>query len=276
MKPALPLDTHAHVDPTIGVPELSKLGAFVFAMTRSVPEFETTIYRRDARTIWGVGLHPGLVAVQRAFDSDAFARMLKLTPIVGEVGLDATSRVPMATQVENFRAILHALQDSPRIVSVHSSGAHAQVLRELSRIPTSGVILHWWTGTEGFTEEAVRLGCYFSFPPGATGTLDLIRQIPSSRVLPETDHPSGDRRGPSPRKPGNVREVEMKLGALWGLSAPETRQRFWLNLAALVAETGTLDLFGKEWQSALGPDRSLLAPKEGKLSPEPPARRSWT
>lgn len=260
MKPTLPLDTHAHVDPAIGVPELSKLGAFVFAMTRSVPEFETTIHRRDARTIWGVGLHPGLVRVQRAFDSDAFTRMLKLTPIVGEVGLDARSRVPMATQVENFRAVLRALQESPRIVSVHSSGAHAQVLRELSRMPTSGVILHWWTGTEGLTEEAVRLGCYFSFPPGATGTLELIRQIPSSRVLPETDHPSGDRRGPSPRKPGNVREVEIKLAALWGLSAPETRQRLWLNLAALVAETRTIDLFDKEWKSALKPDDSMPAP----------------
>lgn len=251
MKPVLPLDTHAHVDPTIGVSELSKLGAFVFAMTRSVPEFETTIHRRDARTIWGVGLHPGLVRVQRAFDSETFSRMLALTPIVGEVGLDTTSRVPMATQVENFRAVLRALQGSPRIVSVHSSGAHAQVLRELSRIPTSGVILHWWTGTEGFTEEAVRLGCYFSFPPGATGTLDLIRQIPSSRVLPETDHPSGDRRGPVPRSPGNVKEVELKLGILWGLSAEKTRQRLWCNLVALVQETGTLHLFNREWRTAL-------------------------
>ena len=67
-----PLDTHAHVDPGIDASELRKLGAFIFAMTRSLEEFEAVRSRSDLRALWGVGVHPGLVRAQKAFTVERF------------------------------------------------------------------------------------------------------------------------------------------------------------------------------------------------------------
>ncbi|OQM82461.1 hypothetical protein B0E55_01185 [Rhodococcus sp. 66b] len=253
----LPLDTHAHIDTGIPALDVTELGSFVFAMTRSLTEYQG-LTRHDTRAVWGLGVHPGLVRSQKSFDSDQFRQLLPSAVVVGEVGLDGKSRVPMELQRRNFHKILEALAETPRILSVHSTGAQAAVIHELNRVPVDGAVLHWWTGGTGLTEEAIRLGCYFSVPPGATGSshIDTLRQIPKELVLPETDHPSGDRHGPRPRKPGNVSEVEKKLATIWSMSEAGVRRQLWLNLANLAERTDTLGLFNRAWQNSMSIARS--------------------
>lgn len=251
MRIPLPLDTHAHVDPGIERFELRKLGAFVFAMTRSLNEFEAVRSRSDHRTLWGVGVHPGLVRAQRAFTAERFRLLIQDTPLVGEVGLDGSSRVPIELQTKTFRGILEELQRCPRIVSVHSSGAHLRVLRELHRTPIEGVILHWWTGGAEVTEEAVRLGCYFSLPPAMMSSGKTLRLIPADRVLPETDHPYGDRLVRGRKQPGSTDEVEQHMSQLLGVEKLSQRISFWDNFARLVEQVGVGDRFGREWLDVL-------------------------
>ncbi|MGI9821943.1 TatD family hydrolase [Agromyces sp. Marseille-Q5079] len=248
MKTPPPLDTHAHLDVDIDASAVRSLGAFVFAMTRSLDEFAAVSLRNDLRASWGVGVHPGLVRTIKAFDATAFSRAIASAAFVGEVGLDGASRVPMAEQVRVFRAVLEELERQPRVVSVHSSGAHFQLLRELHRTPVSGVILHWWTGSPELTEEAVRLGCYFSLPPAMMSSLDLIDLIPLERLLPETDHPYGDRRTATSKQPGAVGEVEHRIAKLRGLEPRDVRIRFWRNLRTLVDDVDGRDRFGAAWQ----------------------------
>lgn len=245
-----PLDAHAHLDKGIDGKAIRALGAFVFGVTRSVDEYLEVEGRRDARAIWGVGLHPGLVRANRSFDRGIFRDSLLTTPLVGEVGLDGKSRVTLEAQVTVLRAILGEVQRMPRIVSIHSSSAHLQLLRELHRTPVEGVVLHWWTGSPELTEEAVRLGCYFSLPPGMMSSTEVLRLIPLDRVLPETDHPYGDRFTRDARRPGGVDEVERKLGALHQLPSAKMRVQFWLNLRTLVDGLRVRHLFGPEWQAA--------------------------
>lgn len=245
-----PLDTHAHVDPGIDGSELRMLGAFIFAMTRSLDEFEAVRSRTDLRTLWGVGVHPGLVRAQRAFTVERFRQLLQDTPLVGEVGLDGSSRVPIELQTATFRLVLEELQRHPRIVSVHSSGAHLRVLRELHRTPVEGVILHWWTGGSEVTEEAVRLGCYFSLPPAMISSEKTVRAIPPHRLLTETDHPYGDRRTRG-AKPGRVDEVEQSLADLRGIESRMQRIEVWANFARLVDEVGVGAALPSGWQSVL-------------------------
>ena len=83
MRALPPLDMHAHVDTGIEAAELSALQAIVFAVTRSLDEAEQALKRADTTTIWGVGCHPGLVGVQRAFDVERFQALAAAAPYVG-------------------------------------------------------------------------------------------------------------------------------------------------------------------------------------------------
>lgn len=242
-----PFDAHAHIAADIDNTELDALGAFVFAMTRSTSEYVSTHSRGDLRVIWGLGTHPGLVRAIRAFDASDFETEVESAALVGEIGLDGKSRVPMATQMQVLRSILEILQRKPRIASLHSVGAHLQLLRALHRTPVGGMILHWWTGSPALTEEAVRMGCYFSIPPAMMSSTEVLRRIPVDRLLPETDHPYGDRRTPGQRQPGQAREVESRLGTIHGLEPHEMRIRFWQNLHQLVQQVEVTDRFGPAW-----------------------------
>jgi TatD DNase family protein len=246
-----PLDVHSHLATDINPREVRALGAYLFAMTRSLDEFDAATAREDGRAIWAPGVHPGLVRAHKRFDPASFERALLRSAVVGEVGLDATSRVPMSTQLATFRSILESLQRTPRIISVHSAGAQLELIRALHETPVDGVILHWWTGSAELTEEAVRLGCYFSLPPALMSSRELLAAIPSRRMLSETDHPYGDRRTRPPRRPGGVSEVELKLGALLGLTPTDARLLFWRNLRALTQAVGVTHLLGEDWRRVL-------------------------
>ena len=108
----------------------------------------------------------------------------------------------------------------------------------IEECPQSGLILHWWLGTECETARAVELGCYFSVNRSSARRRDLLARMPLDRVLPETDHPFGDK-GRGPRRPGEVGHVEAALAEAHGLSTKEIRRRTWQTLAAIVQETGT-------------------------------------
>lgn len=244
-----PLDVHAHVAPEIDVRELRALGAHLFAMTRSVAEYALVSDRDDRRTVWALGTHPGLVRINKSFDAEAFEHAAAQATVIGEVGLDGSSRVPMLDQIQVFRKILELAHRQPCILSIHSTGAHFHILRELHRTPAGGVILHWWNGSKELTDEAVRLGCYFSMPPAMMSSLDVIDRIPVSRILPETDHPSGDRRTRGVKRPGGVAEVEKRLAQHYGLTEPEMRIQFWRNLRTLLDDVGARGRLGSEWQT---------------------------
>lgn len=249
MRTPPPLDTHAHIAPDIDGSAVRSLGAFVFAVTRSLDEFAAVSARRDVRTVWGVGIHPGLVRNIKGFDADRFRKAVRNAAFVGEVGLDGSSRVPLQDQIRVFRGVLEELQRQPRMVSVHSSGAHFQIMRELHRTPVDGVVLHWWTGSPELTEEAVRMGCYFSLPPAMMSSTETLRLIPIDQILPETDHPYGDRRTAGRKRPGGVIEVEQRIGELHGQPPRDVRIQFWKNLRTLLDQVYGQTRLGSEWMT---------------------------
>lgn len=236
MSPLPSLDLHAHIDPSIAAHELVALGAAVFAVTRSLDEAETALRRADATTMWGVGCHPGLAGAQKGFAVERFADLIADTPFVGEVGLDGKSRVPMGTQLATLRAILGVLRDHPRITTIHSHAATAQVLSAIAEYGTPGVILHWWLGSARETTAAVDLGCYFSINAAMIKRDTLLRAIPLDRILTETDHPFGDRGVPGDRRPGLVTSVEQALAQLHSMSPLAVRMQLWRNLRTLSGE----------------------------------------
>ena len=238
MKVPPPIDLHAHVDVAIEAFELTALRAIVFAVTRSLGEAEQALKRSDRTTIWGVGCHPGLVGSQKSFDPKRFRALAEMTPYVGEIGLDGASRVPMDMQRNTLAGILGLLQQSPRITSLHSYRATREILNLIAEFQQPGLILHWWLGTESETNRAVELGCYFSINRSSARRRDLLARIPLDRVLPETDHPFGNK-GRGLQRPGEVGQVEGALAEAHGLSPAEIRWRTWQTLASIAKETRT-------------------------------------
>jgi TatD DNase family protein len=158
------------------------------------------------------------------------------TPYVSEVGLDGSAKVGLPRQIPTFHAILDILQRHPRITSIHSHGAHDEVLAALTERPIRGAILHWWLGTPAQTEIAVELGCYFSLNASSIKRIGSIGHIPQDRVLTETDHPFGDRASQQPRMPGNTSSVETGLAAHYGTTPAHMRVTLWRNLSRLTIE----------------------------------------
>ena len=245
------LDMHAHIDVAIEPLELTALNAVVFAACRSLDEAEVALARSDGLTVWGTGCHPGLVGAQKAFTADRFRDQILRTPYVAELGLDGKSRVPMDTQIRTLRAAFEVLTEHPRITSLHSYEATEELVAVLEDYDLRGVVLHWWLGSPELTAKAVDRGCFFSVNTSSLRRSDLLRVIPLNRLLPETDHPFGDRARRRDRRPGLVADVEAAIGKHHVMSTDDVHTAMWLNLLAVVQRAAVAPLLPSRVRSLL-------------------------
>lgn len=246
-----PLDTHAHVQPGIAPRELETLGAHVVAVTRSPDEYAETLDRTDPTTTWALGCHPALATPQKNFDPRRFRSLLAAAAVVGEVGLDGSSRVPMDIQTPVLASIFEMVRETPRITTVHSAGATGELLELLADVRPDGIILHWWRGTADQTREALALGCYFSVNSREIGRPRVIGIVPRDRILTETDHPSGDGSEPPPRRPGNMPRIIAALSKQWNVPESEVVRQTWMNWRNLGLSTGSADLLPRSFKAQM-------------------------
>lgn len=229
-----PLDLHAHVASDIAPRLLEGLGAVVFTVTRSLDEYEDVRRRSDAVTVWGLGCHPGVAAAQERYDEDRFRSLLEHAAFIGEVGLDGSSPIPIERQSEVFDSVLAGVAASPRLVSVHSYRASKRVLDLIQGAGVKGAILHWWLGSRAETRRALNLGCLFSVNQSMDPNRLRAAGVPITSLLPETDHPNGNRRGNAPKQPGQTLDVEQAVAAAFGLTSAQVRGQFWSTFAGQV------------------------------------------
>ena len=252
-----PIDAHAHVDTAIDPTQLLALRAVILAATRSLDEYESTLGRADPVTVWGVGVHPGVAAAFDSYSIERFHLMIEGSPLVSEVGLDRRSTIPLARQRQVLGEICGLLSEQPRIVSIHSVGATAEVLDILEAVPIRGAILHWWRGTPAETARAVTLGCRFSINVRDCPRPSVLGKVPSDRILTETDHPYGA--GPA-TPPGDTAAIEEVIAGHDRTTLADVREVIWNNLAAIASETSTFGLFNDRLQRMLA---AALRPGDG-------------
>lgn len=198
--------------------------------------------RSDAVTVWGVGCHPGVVSAQENYAADRFAAILAKAPFVGEVGLDGASRFPIDRQAQVFSSVLAEVVKTPRMISVHSYRATERVLDLIEHAGVEGAILHWWLGSEAETTRALDLGCIFSVNQSMSPDALRLAGVPITSLLPETDHPSGNRRGDTPKQPGRTLDVERAVASAYGVTTAQVRDQFWLTFADSVIATEVMAL----------------------------------
>jgi len=237
------LDSHAHLKTTRTSSELVDTGA-VLAMTLSLDESTLVVDRNEPYIVWGVGCHPYNLEAQKTFDKDHFYDLVERAAIVGEVGLDTGSRVPIDLQRQNFRKILEIVTEIPRLISIHSYRATELVIKELRQknINNAIPVLHWWTGTADQTQEAVALGCYFSIHSAVARHSKFRTRVPLERILIESDHGYRD---PPSAIPCRIEWVEHLVGQKLKLEIKQVRHLVWRNLGLIIRKTGTCELFPK-------------------------------
>jgi TatD DNase family protein len=147
-----------------------------------------------------VGVHPHEA---RLFDDELSRRLEDMAshPKViawGEIGLDYHyDNSPRDTQRAAFRRQLQMARGRNLPVVIHTREAEADTLAILEQewegegLPG---IIHCFTGTRSFAEEAVRLGFYISFSGVVTfkkseDLRETARSLPIDRLLIETDSP---------------------------------------------------------------------------------------
>lgn len=145
----------------------------------------------------GLGFHPQLVE-QREHEIDLFLQNLKFAKYIGEVGLDFNESyvVTKTQQISCFRRIAgECAYEGEKVLSIHSVKAISTVidiLKESGTFQNCTCIFHWFTGTALERKSAIENGAYFSINPKMLKTKsgqETIRNIPSNRILIETDAP---------------------------------------------------------------------------------------
>ena len=252
---ALPsLDAHAHLDPKHTSETLASAGA-VLAMTLSLDEAALVADRREPQVTWGVGCHPRKLRSQEAFDVERFRKLTERAAIVGEIGLDTGSRVPIDIQLRTFRQALAIVADLPRFVSIHSYRATGLVVKELQRNPIAVPVLHWWTGTVEETRAAVALGCYFSVHSAVARHSKFRTAIPQDRLLVESDHGYAD---PPAAIPCRIEWVEHLVAKQLRLNTSDVRRLVWQNLATIIHKTNTLRLLPQSFAANMNQENTTL------------------
>lgn len=165
-----------------------------------------------------LGLHPQLVEAHE-HEISLWESYLHEARFIGEVGLDASPRFHRSIdrQKRVFERILRCCADvGGKVLSVHGVRAFGAVLDQIeASLPEDRgrAVLHWFTGTTSQAKRAIALGCYFSVNREMLKSdrgRSLVRSLPESRILTETDGPFTKIDG-YPSRPSDVSVVVHEL-----------------------------------------------------------------
>lgn len=205
------IDTHAHLDdekfqndlPAVlqraadaGVVRIIAIATTAASTVRSIQLAEQ--YPILAAT---AGIQPNHVAQETASAWDEVMRLVARKPVValGETGLDRCwDDTPFAQQEDYFTRHLDLARQRKLPVVIHCREAEADMVRMLREAfekhgPVRGV-MHSFTGDAVTAGACLAMGLYISFAgmvtyKNAEKLRDVVRGIPTDRLLVETDSP---------------------------------------------------------------------------------------
>ncbi len=185
----------------------------------------------DNRLLAAFGIHPQHADLADKAAFELLESHLKCATAIGEIGLDYTSGSPSREiQQGAFRSQLRIAIDANLPVLVHCRQAFADLLRIMKdeNVARVGGLMHAFSGSPETALECIRLGLYISVCgtvtyDNAVRPLKVVREIPLSRLVLETDAPD---LSPQPyrgqtNEPAFLIEIARKVAAIKGLSLEE-------------------------------------------------------
>jgi len=245
------VDTHAHLTGYAEVDPETLIGTARATSVIRVLAVGTTVRTSSAaveqalrfpEVFAGVGIHPN--DLDPADDWPALCKLASHPRVraIGETGLDYyRDRTDRASQRASLLAHFKLAAERDLPIVIHNRAADADILEILNQF--SGQVrgvLHCFSGTPSFAEQALKLGYYLSFAgnltyPSAGPLRETAGAIPLDRVLVETDTPylsPVPHRG-SPNQPAYVVHTLRVLAACMKREPAELAQRIVANSATL-------------------------------------------
>jgi TatD DNase family protein len=145
-----------------------------------------------------LGVHPWSVQTITDGEIQKIVRLIeehkqnKAVVAIGEIGLDFKYMKIWDKQLRVFDGMLHLAErlDLPAII--HSRGTTAQIVDMLPSYRLKRVLLHWFSNPISALAKAVEEGCYITEGPPtvySNGIRDVVRRVPLTNLLTETDGP---------------------------------------------------------------------------------------
>ncbi len=186
------------------------------------------------------GLFPTNLDLGQAEDMFTFIRQQQNQIFsIGEVGLDywkIKEDEERRVQKEIFKGFIRLSRELGLPLNVHSRSAGRHVVALLLEEGASKVQLHAFDGKASTALPAVEAGFFFSIPPSIVRSRQkqkLVRQLPLTSILIETDSPV---LGPDPRtrnEPANARIAIDAIAEIKGIRPEEVAEVAYRNTLRL-------------------------------------------
>jgi len=169
-----------------------------------------------------IGIHPWIAEPLDEDAYNAFKTMARHPKVVaiGEIGLDDSprSRSSKEAQIQCLSQQLRLSRETGLPPLIHQRGLHRELMDAIKREQPPAGVMHGFGGDDAELKEWLDLGYYITvgmhvFTPESVRLKDIVKQVPSDRLLLESD--SADR-SPAGELEGQERVIGIaKLLASW-------------------------------------------------------------
>jgi TatD DNase family protein len=188
-----------------------------------------------------LGIHPWTV---KGLKEDELNQVLQLISAqrgnrafvaLGEIGLDSKYMEIWDKQVKVFDLMLRLAEKLGLPAIIHSRGTTAQIVDMLPSYKLKKVLLHWFSSPISALVKAVERGYYITEGPPAAysdGIRDVVKMVPLTNLLTETDGPVRFFKGPFEGKrttPAFIPTVIAAFAEVKNMSAEEVAEQILKN-----------------------------------------------
>lgn len=244
------VDAHCHIDlypnPHKICEETENANIKTIAVTNLPSHFEIGYphISRYKNIRLALGFHP-LYSQNNEFEMQVFKRNINKTSYIGEIGLDFSKKDKYNTndQIERFDYIIRHVSREPKYITIHSRKAEKTTLDILDNYNVQPCVFHWYTGPLSLIDKIANSGHFFSVNPAMIkskhGT-DIIKRIPRSRILTETDGPFVKSNG-KPIHPKHVKSILTCLACTWNIEIEEVQAQIYSNFKRILTPINGID-----------------------------------
>lgn len=219
------IDIHSHLNFTdfdsdreeiIAQMKEKKIGTIVVGTTFESSKKAVEIAQKH-ENVWAiVGCHP--IHAEQGFDYSAYKKLAQEKKVVGigECGLDY--KYPNDKQKEVFEQQIRLAQELNKPLMLHIRDAYKDVY-EMVKDKSLRANAHFFAGTLEDAKNFIDLGYSISFTGVITFTHDydaLVKNVPSDRIMSETDSPYVSPKRGQRNTPLNVVDIVAKMADLRG------------------------------------------------------------